>query len=172
MEVGNSLTARAEESCVALAEKYGDEFIDVSIVMKKETYLFHSDISAKTKNGNSYHATNECDDPTASFLGVLQKIDQQMRKKKKTTCRCSCRDLPVEFNEYDNSVAKKDEEHAPMIIAEILEDLPMLSVSDASKNLDDKKSVFVFENISNNSVNVVYKRPDGNIGWIDYKIKR
>ena len=171
MDIGNALTSRAEEACITLAEKYGDKFIDVNIVMKKETYLFHCDISAKTKNGNSYHAANECDDPTASFLGAMQKLDQQMRKKKKTCCRNSCKSMPVEFNEYDNSLLKKTED-APMIIAEILDDLPLLSVSDATQKLEDSKGVFVFENISNNAVNVVYKRNDGNIGWIDYKIKR
>lgn len=169
MEIGKALTSRAEEACVTLAEKYGDEFIDVSIVMKTEAYLFQCDISAKTKNGSTYHATNESDDPTASFLGTIQKLDQQMRKKKKMSCRSSCKSQPAEFNEYDNSLA--GEKDAPMIIAEILEDLPLLSVSDASRKLDKNKVVFIFENISNNAVNVVYKRCDGNIGWIDYKIK-
>jgi ribosomal subunit interface protein len=168
MEIGESLTHRAEEMCATLAEKYGAEFIDVNIVMKKEKHLFYCDVAAKTDTGNSYHASNEADDPMASFLGVLHKIDLQMRKRKKA-CRQSYRESSVEFNSYDNSLEK--EEHAPIIVAEILDDLPLLSVSDATKRLNGTKGIFVFENITNNAVNVVYKRDDGNFGWIDYKTK-
>jgi ribosome-associated translation inhibitor RaiA len=169
MDVGESLTERAKEACELLAEKYGTEFMDVSIVMKKETYLFYCDISAKSSSGNSYYAVNESDNPIASFLGAIQKLDLQMRKKKKNN-RCSCKGMRVEINSYDNSL--EAEERAPVIIAEILDDLPLMSVSDATNNLNNQKRVFVFENISNNAVNVVYKRGDGNFGWIDYKIKR
>ncbi len=167
MEIGTALTSRAKKDCLALAEKYGTEFIDVNIVMKKETYLFHCDMSLKAKSGNVYHATNESDDPTTSFLGALQKADQQMRKKKKMVSRNSHKDCSAEFNEYDNSM--KSEEKTQVIIAEILDDLPLMSVSEAANKLNDERKVFIFENISNSSVNVVYIRTDGNIGWIDYK---
>lgn len=168
MEIGESLTVRARESFDVLAKKYDCDFIDVSIVMKKENYLYCSDISVKSKLGNLYHAGNDANDPINSFTGAFQKIELQIKKKKKN-CRCSNKNSGVEFVSYDNSL-KKDESN-PIIIAEILEDLPLMSVSDATEHLSDNKRVFVFENISNNSVNVVYKRNDGNFGWIDYKTK-
>ena len=168
MEIGKSLTARAEEACWNLAEKYDTEFIDVNIVMKKENHLFYSDIAIKTSTGNTYQASDNDSDPTASFLGALQKVDIQIRKNKKSY-KGTGKDVPtVEINSYDNSFEKEE----PMIIAEILDDLPLMSVSEATKKITDKRRVFIFENISNNAVNVVYKREDGNFGWIDYKIKR
>ena len=165
MEVGEALTNRARESFEALAKKYDAEFIDVTIVMKKEGYLFCSDISAKGKAGNSYHAGNDCSDPVTSFTGALQKIEQQIQKKKKCV-RCSCRDS-VDFALYADSLDK--EEPSPVIIAEILENLPLMSVSDAVNKLNEDRRVFIFENISNHAVNVVYIRKDENFGWIDYK---
>lgn len=161
MDIGESLTNKAKEACVALATKYGTEFLDANIVMTKDGYRFCCDISVKTAIGNSYHATNEADDPKVSFDITLQKIDLQMQKKKKT-CRGSCKDI------VPPDITPKIED-APIIIAEIMEDLPLISVSDAANRLNDKNKLIVFENISNNSVNVVYKREDGNIGWIDYK---
>jgi hypothetical protein len=134
--------------------------------MIKDGYLFRCDISAKTGTGNSYYAGNEANDPNISFDLTLQKIDLQMQKKKKSE-RCFCKGRPVEINNFDNSL----EDMAPMIVAEILDSLPLLSVRDAAKRLNDKTSVLVFENISNNAVNIVYTRPDKNIGWIDYKLK-
>jgi ribosome-associated translation inhibitor RaiA len=165
MEVGESLTNRAREACITLSGKYGIEFIDVSVVMKKDGYLFNCDISAKTNSGNSYYASDNANDPYVSFDVTLQKIDQQMKKKKKPGHCCSQRKHQVEINDFDNSL----EETAPMIVAEFLDNLPILSVSDAAKRLNGKTKVFVFENISNRAVNVVYIRQDGNIGWIDYK---
>ncbi len=164
MEIGESLTNRAVEAFDALSKKYDVKFIDVSIVMKKENYLYYSDISVKSALGNLFHASNDADDPINSFTGALQKIELQIKKKKKQN-RAPSKENSVEFVNYDRG----PEENHPIIIAEILSDLPLLSVSDAAKRLTDSKNVFIFENVANNSVNVVYKRDDGNIGWIDYK---
>lgn len=169
MDIGESLTSRAKDAACALATKYGTEFIDVSIVMKKDSYLFVSDITCKTSAGNSYHASDNADDPNVSFDVTLHKIEQQMQKKKKTY-RPVKQNFP-DITEFDNSL--KEEDNSPTIVAEILEDLPLLSVSEAADRLSSGiPSVVVFENVSNKSVNVVYRRDDGNIGWIDYKVKR
>ncbi|MBR1734935.1 MAG: HPF/RaiA family ribosome-associated protein [Alphaproteobacteria bacterium] len=171
MDIGASLTARAQEACETLAEKYDTEFIDVSIVMKKENHLFYTDMAVKTATGNVYQSSDDDSDPIASFLGALQKIDVQIRKKKKSYRGLGKDISTVEINSYDNSFEKNNDPE-PMIIAEILDDLPLMSVSEATKKLTEKRRVFIFENISNNAVNVVYKREDGNFGWLDYKIKR
>ncbi|MDR0677195.1 MAG: sigma 54 modulation/S30EA ribosomal C-terminal domain-containing protein [Holosporaceae bacterium] len=166
MEIGGSLANRAEISCKSLAKKYGINFIDVNIVMKKDGYLFHCDISVKTDSGNSYYSSNSADDPNVSFDVTLQKIDLQINKKRKSTRHN--REPSLEVNSYDNSL----EEETPVIVAEIIDDLPVMSVSSAAKRLNEGKKVFVFENVSNNAVNVVYVKSDGNIGWIDYRTKR
>jgi ribosomal subunit interface protein len=166
MEIGESLTNKAKKACMDLAGKYKVEFIDVNAVMKKDGYLFRCDISAKTNTGNSYHAGNEANDPNVSFDLTLQKIDLQMQKKKKSE-RCFSKEHMLEINNFDNSL----EESAPVIVAEIIDSLPLLSVDDAARRLNEKTTVLVFENISNNAVNVVYIRSDKNIGWIDYKFK-
>lgn len=166
MDVGESLTNKAREDCENLARKYGTEFIDANIVMKKDGYLFYTDISVKTATGNSYHASEQADAPHASFEVTLQKINLQMQKKKKMS-RDKIR--IVDVMEYDNSYEENAGDH-PVIIAEILDGLPIMSVNEASQQLNDKRKVFVFSNVSNDSVNVVYMREDGNIGWIDYKL--
>lgn len=178
MEIGESLTSRAEEACKALAKKYEAEFLDANIVMKKENHLFYTDISIKGASGSTYQSSDSAADPVDSFQNALQKIESQIRKKKKDH-RCFGRSereaapSGVELNCYDNSFeeSRGGEDH-PMIIAEILDDLPLMSVSEATKKLNEHQRVFIFENIANNAVNVVYMREDGNFGWIDYKVKR
>ncbi len=57
---------------------------------------------------------------------------------------------------------------APAIVAESTVALKTMSVASAVIELDTKDSpVLVFRNAGNDSVNIVYRRPDGNIGWID-----
>lgn len=166
MDIGESLTTKAKEACESLAKKYGTEFIDANVVMKKDGYLFYSSISVKTASGNSYYASNQADEPKVSFDVTLQKIDLQMQKKKK-----GVRDKTriVETIKLDNSFGGQSAD-SPVIVAEILDDLPLMSVNEAAQQLNEKTKVFVFENVSNNAVNVVYVREDRNIGWIDYKI--
>ncbi len=167
MEIGESLTQKAREVCEKLAKKYRVEFLDANIVMKKESYLFTTDMTIKTNTGNSYFVVNSAEDPIVSFEIAVQKLEQQFQKKKKPG-KCNRK---VEINTFDNPVSES-EENAPMIVAEILDDLPLMSVSEAAKRLNENQHVFIFENISNSAVNVVYWRNDGNIGWLDYKIKR
>ncbi|MDR3186967.1 MAG: ribosome-associated translation inhibitor RaiA [Holosporaceae bacterium] len=90
VDIGDALTSYAEKACSSLAAKYGTAFIEASIVMKKEGYLFHCDISIKTSSGEAHHSGSDADSPYASFDVALQKVDQQIRKKKKTN-RCSCK---------------------------------------------------------------------------------
>ena len=60
------------------------------------------------------------------------------------------------------------EDYAPAIVAESTLTLKTMSVASAVIELDTKDSpVFVFRNAGNDHVNVVYRRADGNIGWID-----
>ena len=169
MEVGESLTQNTKGALEKLADKYRLEFLDINVVISKEKYLFVTDIMVKTGCGNSYYVTNSAEDPKVSVEVTLQRLEQQLQRKKKG-CKCGCK--KVEYNSFDHPVSEDDSEDAPMIIAEVLEDLPLLSVSEASERLNEDRKVFVFENISNSAVNVVYLRNDGNIGWIDYKIKR
>ena len=169
MEIGESLTQKAKASCEKLAAKYRVEFLDANIVMKKDAYLFITDMTIKTSTGNSYFVTDSAEDPTVSFEVTLQKLEQQFQKKRKNSKGIK----KVEYNTFDSPVSTTDsEEDTPMIIAEILDDLPLMSVSEAAKRLSKDLNVFIFENISNSAVNVVYWRADGNIGWLDYKIKR
>ena len=78
----------------------------------------------------------------------------------------------IEIHNFDNSLLKDsgEESASRIIIAEIIDELAIMSVSEAADHLSEKRHVFVFKNISNDAVNVVYLREDGNVGWIDYKI--
>ena len=89
MEIGESLTNKAKELLQSLETKYRLEFLDANIVMNKDGYQFITDISVKTNTGNSYIITEKAEDPKVSFDIAIQKLEQQMQKKKKARC-CAC----------------------------------------------------------------------------------
>ena len=65
------------------------------------------------------------------------------------------------------------DDYSPAIVAESTMALKTMSVASAVVELDTKESpVFVFRNAGNDHVNIVYRRPDGNIGWIDPSITK
>ena len=65
-----------------------------------------------------------------------------------------------------------EEEDEPVIIAESEEKIKVLSVSEAIMlmNLNDE-IVYFFKNIKTNRLNILFRRSDGNIGWLDPKMK-
>jgi hypothetical protein len=55
-----------------------------------------------------------------------------------------------------------------MIIAETTTDIPTTTVSEAVMRMDlANQPVLMFHNSAHGGLNVVYRRPDGNVGWID-----
>ena len=79
----------------------------------------------------------------------------------------------AQYNVFDVSTdetEKADEDTAPAIIAEMDMDIPEVTVSDAVMRLDlGQLQTLMFRNSGHGGINVVYRRPDGNIGWIDPK---
>lgn len=164
MEIGAALTHHAVELCEKLAQKYDDELSDVSIVMTKDSFLFITDLSVKMSRGESFHARADSKEPYASFESALQKISTQVKKfkDKGNSQKAVKSDLNIEI--------VTEEPEAPSIISEIIEELPTLSVAEATnKLLERKHEVIMFYNKVTKLVNVVYQRKDGKIGWIDYK---
>ena len=68
----------------------------------------------------------------------------------------------------DDDEDEVTDDYAPAIVAESSLAVQTMSVASAVIELDTKESpVFVFRNAGNQEINIVYRRPDGNIGWID-----
>jgi hypothetical protein len=66
------------------------------------------------------------------------------------------------------SLTEEDPAGAPAVIAEISTELPRLTVGEAAMRMDLADApVLLFRNRSHGELNLVYRRPDGNIGWVD-----
>ena len=125
-------------------------------------------------------------DPYAAFDSAAEKVGKQMRRyKKKLHDHHDRMELTPEeemrkardyvlaaIPEQDDNPASQETEvpvgEDPAVIAEMTTNIQTMSVSDAVMRLDlSGENALMFYNASNGGLNMVYKRSDGNIGWVD-----
>ena len=181
MNVGAALTSHVEERLETIADKYFSRTIDASTTFVKEGHLTRVDISLHANQGISLQARGEADDPYAAFEAASEKVEKQLRRYKRrlknhhhTPQREVAMELardtiiaPEEEDDDGNEQAVNGHDDQPIIIAESKKEIPRVSVGDAVMLMDlADANAFVFRNRKSETLEVVYRRQDGNIGWI------
>lgn len=175
MDVGDAFRSRIEERIADMLGKYFDGGYEGRITVTKTGLRFSADCMIHLDSGAALQATGDAHDPAASFEAAAERLETRLRRYKR---RLKSRSFASAGNGSDIAytivapVAEDDDEvpddYAPAIVAESTMSLKTMSVASAVIELDTKESpVFVFRNAGNDHVNIVYRRSDGNIGWID-----
>lgn len=176
IDVGDTLSAHVEERIQAGVSKYLDRVTDVTVVFSKNAgYLFTADIVVNTgTHDQSIKARAEGSDAYGCFDSAADKIEKQLRRYKrkltnhhKTTA--NSKEILAEAMHYviDSTEEEVTGDH-PLVIAENMEPLQEFTVSEAVMRLDlSDSAALVFLNRAHGNVNVVYRRQDGHVGWID-----
>ena len=182
MDVGSALRNHVESRVAHEVEKYLDRVTDASIVFSKEAHLVRTDINmhAGTHSRILIKSKGEAGDAYISFNTAADKIEKQLRRYKR---KIKNHHKPrIEAEEDKIYQARKyvlqpeeeahEEKEQPLIIAEKDTDVETLNVSDAVMKMDlADLPALVFINKKNKRLNVVYKRADGNISWVDPDVK-
>ncbi len=181
VDVGEALRTHVQTRAEESINKYIDRINSVQVVMSKESHNFRADIHANigTHAGLVVRAHATSSDAHAAFDSALEKIEKQLRRyKRKLTNHHkisygAAEDdiagearkyvLPANFGEH--------EEETPIsgvVIAEKPTAVDTLTVSQAVMKMDlqDLPAV-LFKNVASGRLNVVYRRADGNISWVD-----
>ena len=178
MNVGAALTSHAEDRLEAVAEKYFSRTIDATTTFVKEGHIYRVDISLHANQGISLQARGEADDPYVAFETATEKVEKQLRRYKrrlKNHHHAPQRDVALELardtviapESEDDSETPDGADDQPIIIAESKKEIPLVSVGDAVMLMDlADANAFVFRNRKSETLEVVYRRQDGNIGWI------
>ncbi|MGB8818149.1 MAG: ribosome-associated translation inhibitor RaiA [Rhizobiaceae bacterium] len=175
MELGDSFRSQISSRIGDAIEKYFDGGFSGHVVVEKSGSRYAADCNLHLDSGVNLQAEGQAQDPQSAFEKAFDRIEKRLRRYKR-----KLKDRNVETPRVDDiayrvmeSVADDDDievahDYAPAIVAESTVSLRTLSVANAVMELDMKDSpVFVFRNASNDHVNIVYRRNDGNIGWID-----
>ena len=177
-KIGLSLKKYSIDSITSTLNKYFQEFISSSILFSKDTFNFKCEISIHLEKTIFVKSHSLSNDAYGAFNLANEKIKKRIRRyhRKLTDHRAKLAKKLVETNasEYiiqnPEKVKLNSSEKEPVIIAESEEIIKSLTVSEAIMlmDLNDQNAIF-FKNTKNKRLNLLFKRSDGNIGWLDPK---
>ncbi|WP_105432810.1 MULTISPECIES: ribosome hibernation-promoting factor, HPF/YfiA family [Neorhizobium] len=176
MEIGESFRQRIEEQIGEAVTKYFDGGYSGQVIVEKAGSRFSADCKVHLDTGIVLHAAGEANDPQISFDAAAQRIEKRLRRYKR---RLKDHHAGNHVNGYEeiaytvmDSVPDEGEEvpedFAPTIVAESSKQLKTMTVASAVMALDmTDEPVLLFRSPGKEHLNIVYRRNDGNIGWID-----
>lgn len=178
IDIGDSLSNHVEEKLTLIKQKYFNRVTDAQVNFSKEgQHMFRVHIAFHVGRGVKVQASAQNHDAYAAFDEAANRVSKQLARYKnklrdhhdrleKTpdTAFLAARDYQLASE--DPEVESVKEEH--VIVAEETTTIAAMSVSEAVMRMDLAEQDFMlFKNPKTETLNIVYRRPDGNIGWID-----
>ncbi|MFK7837619.1 MAG: ribosome-associated translation inhibitor RaiA [Sulfitobacter sp.] len=177
IDIGDALQTHVKEELGASVAKYAERPTDAQVVFSKSGHEFVCEATVHLSTGLTASAKAHNNDIYGAFDGCNEKMEKQLRRyKRRLKDHHKDRVEPVELlgaSSYilasdGDSEAQEPETLQPMIIAEMQTKIATLSVGEAVMQMELAGApVLVFRNEGKEGLNVVYRREDGNIGWID-----
>jgi ribosomal subunit interface protein len=177
MDIGDAFRARIDERIGDAITKYFDGGFSGHVTVSKSGSRYKADCMIHLDSGAALQATADAMEPILAFDGAAERLEKRLRRYKRRLkshnfgdANSGAMDIAytVMAGLADDDEEEVAEDYAPAIVAESTMALKTMSVASAVIELDTKDSpVFVFRNAASDYVNIVYRRPDGNIGWID-----
>lgn len=183
MDVGTALAGHVEERLAQAITKYFDRPVSAHVTFSRDAKsFFKCEASVQLSTGLRAQAHGEDQEVYAAFEQAAERIEKQVRRYKRRLKNHHQRaNEPIDVIPAQSYVvAAVDEEETaddggaadpdapPAIVAETQMEIRSLSVGDAVMRMELEHAPFLlFRNKANGRLNVVYRREDGNIGWVD-----
>jgi ribosomal subunit interface protein len=177
IDVGDALRDHVADSLAGLFDKYFGSAIEATVVLSRDAHRFRAQISAHVGRGITMGSEAAAEAPYAAFDSAAEHLGKRLRRHKRRLRDHHRQAVEAEpARQYvlaaGDAAAADDEpvagDGAPAIIAEMATEVPTLSVGEAVMRLDlADGGALMFRNRAHGGLNMVYRRPDGNIGWVD-----
>ena len=177
IDIGEALQQHVESQLGSVIEKYAERPTDAQVVFSKSAHEFVCEATVHLSTGLTAQAKAHAVEIYSAFDAAGEKMEKQLRRyKRRLKDHHRVRSEPVELLGASSYILASDEVSEssepdtlqPMIIAEMEAKVPTLSVGEAVMQMEIAGApVLVFNNEKSAELNVVYRRDDGNIGWID-----
>lgn len=181
IDVGDALRTRVSTRIAEAVDKYFNGGYSGHVTVGKEAFGFRTECVVHLDSGIILQSDAMAGDAYSSADQAAERIEKRLRRykhrlKDRHAARANGRhadapstiDAPSYVIEAPQEEAAEDAEFDPVIIAESTTVLRSMSVSDAVQELDMTGGpVVVFRHAGHGRINLVYRRPDGHIGWID-----
>lgn len=177
IDVGEALQGHVKTELDGVMGKYSQRPTDALVVFSRDAHSFVCEATVHLSSGLTAQAQGKANDIYAAFDACAERMDKQLRRyKRRLKDHHRERASPVVFDQAPAYILASDEDDAqgepdslqPMIVAEMETRIPSVSVGEAVMQMELAHSnVLVFRNERHGKINVVYRRDDGNIGWVD-----
>jgi ribosomal subunit interface protein len=178
LDIGDALRAQVQSRVTAAITKYADSTGHGHVTVARDGSGFRTDCVITLRTGATFEATGAAPDAYASFDQTATRLEKRLRRHNRRIKdrggdgRANLDDGGGTESAYAILEAPDEDEgeteYHPIVIAETTRPLNRLSVSDAVLELDISGApALVFLHAGHGRVNVVYRRSDGMIGWVD-----
>jgi ribosomal subunit interface protein len=180
VELSDALRARVADHLDLIAGKYFDHALEAQVTFSRARSFFTCDINVHAGRGLTLRGEGEAADAHAAFDDAAEHIAKRLRRYRRRVNEhardLAHRERPQAARQYvlrqeeDSKPATDDKASATYatVIAETATEISLLSVGEAVMRMDlADQTVLMFRNSASGELNVVYRRSDGHIGWID-----
>lgn len=177
INVGDALQTHVKDGLGEVVSKYAQRPTDANVIFSKSASEYNCEATVHLSTGLTAQAKAHAHEIYAAFEACAEKLEKQLRRyKRRLKDHHRTRSEPVALSSASSYILA-NESHAeesepetlqPIIVAEMQTNIKSLSVGEAVMQMElDGAPVLVFKNETKDGLNVVYRREDGNIGWID-----
>ena len=183
VELSDALRVRVAQQLDTVAAKYFDQALVANVTFSRARSFFTCDINMHAGRGLILRGEGEAADANSAFDDAAEHIAKRLRRYRRRFNEhardLAQRERPQAAHQY--TLRQEEEPGAPddgagavptvayaTVIAEQPAEIARLSVGDAVMRMDlADQQVLMFRNRTSGELNVVYRRSDGHIGWID-----
>lgn len=177
LDIGDALRSHVEDSLDRILGKYFGSAIEANVTLAREASGFRAVVSAHVGRNIQIEAQGEAGEAYAAFDGAAERLSKRLRRHKRRI-RDHHKDgsgdreaLPAQqyiLSAEDDPDEASEAGGQPAVIAEMATEIPSLTVSQAVMRMDlAELPAMMFRNTAHGGLNMLYRRTDGNIGWID-----
>ena len=179
VETGDALRTHVEHGLSTIAGKYFDHAMEARVTFSKVRSFFSCDINFHAGRNLIMRGEGQAADAHRAFEQAAEHVGKRLRRyrrrvnehaRSKATDRLP-REMAQEYLLRDEAEDHEEEirtaDHAA-VVAEPATEIMHLTVGEAAMRLDlGNLPVMLFRNSASSALNVVYRRADGNMGWLD-----
>lgn len=174
MDVGEALSQRIDERISGAVDKYFGHGFSGQVTMEKAGSTFSADCTVHLDSGVTLEAAGSANDAHSAFDSAAERLEKRLRRyKRRLKDHHGQTAAPPMDASYTVMEAPEPEEEIaddfqPVIVAESSTPVRTQTVAMAVMQLDmTDQPCIVFKNAASGEINVVFRRKDGHIGWVD-----
>jgi ribosomal subunit interface protein len=182
VELSDALRTRVSDHLDLISNKYFDHALEAHVTFSRARSFFTCDINVHAGRGLTLRGEGEAADANSAFDDAAEHIAKRLRRYRRRVNEhardTANRERPEAARQY---ILRQEDNAAPpaangeaetvayaTVIAEQVTEISLLSVGEAVMRMDlADQPVLMFRNSATGELNVVYRRSDGNVGWID-----